>query len=397
MHLMEKFNSRSEILRMIRRYVAGTANKEEEKFLEAYYENFEGEEDIFQGMADLEKQNLEADLYRVLSAGPADEVSVKPLWFSLQSILSAAVIVIIFAAGLYFYSDRSENQQQIAISKPKPVINDVPPGGNIAVLTLADGTKINLDEAANGKIANQAGWNISKKEGSQLVYSLVASTDQPEDAKNLFNIVETPRGGEYQVILPDGTLVWLNAASSLRYPAVFTGHERRVELQGEAYFEVAHNEKMPFRVESNRQLVEVLGTHFNINGYADDRVVRTTLLEGSVKVSAGNHVSPRNLKPGQQAIVGQSGASISVRGVDAEESIAWKNGYFLFNNENIHSIMRKISRWYNVDVEYNGKTPSGGFGGNVSKSKNISEVLRILELTKAVHFKVQGRRVTVMP
>lgn len=394
---MEKFNSRSEILGMVRRYVAGMATHEEEKFLQAYYDRFEGEEDIFKDMSDLERQELETELHRVLSAVPAEGISARPIWLSLQRILAAAIIILVFAAGFYFYSDRPEKQEQRAIAKPKMIINDVPPGGNIAVLTLADGTKINLDKAKNGKIAHQGGWNISKREGSQIVYSLVNAAIQTANINNLFNLIETPRGGEYQVILPDGTRVWLNAASSLRYPAVFAGNERRVELRGEAYFEVVHNEKMPFRVESNMQEVEVLGTHFNINSYADDRVIRTTLLEGSVNVSAGNKLPSRILKPGQQAVVGQKGVSMRVRNVDVEESIAWKNGYFLFNNENIQSIMRKISRWYDVDVEYKGKIPAGGFGGNVSKTKNISEVLRILELTKAVHFKVQGRRVTVMP
>ncbi len=392
---MEKFNNRSEILGMIRRYVAGMASIEEEKFLQAYYDRFEDEEDIFKGMSDLERQNLEADLHRVLSVVPEEEVFVKPMWFSMQRILAAAIMVIIFAAGLYFYSDRPGKQQQNAIAKPKATVYDVLPGGSIAVLTLADGTKINLDKVKNGKIAHQAGWNVSKKEGSQLVYSLATTADQPADASKLFNLIETPRGGEYQVILPDGTRVWLNAASSLRYPAVFTGNERRVELKGEAYFEVAHNAKMPFRVESNRQLVEVLGTHFNISGYADDKVIKTTLLEGSVIVSVGNDISRQKLKPGQQAVVGQSGASIRVRSVDVEESIAWKKGYFLFNDESIESIMRKVARWYDVDVQYIGKIPAVGFNGTVLKSKNISGVLKILELTKAVHFKVKGRRVMV--
>ncbi len=263
------------------------------------------------------------------------------------------------------------------------------------MLTLADGTKINLDKAENGEIAHQAGWTISKKEGSQLVYSLVTPGEQPSRGNSLFNVIETPRGGEYQVILPDGTRVWLNAASSLRYPAVFAGSERRVELRGEAYFEVAHNSKMPFRIKSNHQLVEVLGTHFNISSYADDKIIKTTLLEGSVAVSVGNDIASQNLKPGQQAVVGHTGSSIRIKNVDVEESIAWKNGYFLFNDESIESIMRKVARWYDVDVEYTGKIPSVGFNGTVLKSKNISGVLKILELTKAVHFKVKGRRVMV--
>lgn len=393
---MAKFNSKSEILRMIRRYVAGSANSEEIKFLETYYERFDGEEDIFQDMSEQERERFEVELYRILVLEQMAEGSVKSIWFSLNRIMTAAaVLVVICAAGLYFYSGRPIKQQQQAIVKPTPVINDVAPGGNMATLTLADGTKINLDKAVNGKIADQAGLNITKQEG-RLVYSLESSEGYSSTTKNLFNVIETPRGGEYQVVLPDGTRVWLNAASTLRYPTVFTGTERRVELQGEAYFEVVSNKEMPFRVKSNLQLVEVIGTHFNINSYADESTVRTTLLEGSIKISIRNSKSSRTLKPGEQASVKSDISLIGVNNVNTEEFIAWKNGYFLFENENIESIMRKISRWYNVDIEYQGKTPEGKFGGAVSKSKNISEVLRILELTKAVHFKVQGRRVTVM-
>ncbi len=394
---MAKFNSRYEILKMISRYVAGSANQEEIKFLETYYEYFDHEDDVFQGMSQPEIRKFEEELYKVLSLKQDTEaaVFVRPLWFSVKRVMAAAAILIVCSVGFYLYRGHSLNQQSKFIVKPKPVTKDIAPGGNIAVLTLADGTRINLDQAGNGKIADQAGLDITKQ-GGQLVYSPRSSKADYSPNKNLFNVIETPRGGEYRIVLPDGTQVWLNAASTLRYPAMFTGNERMVELQGEAYFEVVSNKKMPFRVKSNLQVVEVLGTHFNINSYADEIIVRTTLLEGSIKILRENSKASQTLQPGEQASVNPDIPLVRVNSVNTEEFIAWKNGYFLFNNENIESIMRKISRWYNVDIEYKGEKPVGEFGGAVSKSKNISEVLRILQRTKAVNFKVQGRRVTVM-
>lgn len=382
---------------MIRRYVAGSATEEEIKFLETYYEYFGNEEDIFQSMSESEIQELETELYQILSFAQNNEITkfTRPIWPSLKQIVAAAVLVMVCSAGLYFYSGRSSNQQLRVIEKPKLAMNDVAPGGNMAILTLSNGTRINLDQAENGKIANEAGLVVTKNDG-QLIYSSGSSEVDTSFYKNLTNTVETPRGGEYRIVLPDGTLVWLNAASSLRFPAVFTGNERKVELQGEAYFEVVSNKSIPFRVKSNSQIVEVLGTHFNINSYTDENTIRTTLIEGSIKVFTENNKLSQTLEPGEQASVKTDISSIKINNVNTEEFIAWKNGYFLFNNENIESIMRKISRWYNVEIVYEGQIPEGEFGGAVSKSKNISEVLRILQRTKAVNFKVQGRRVTVM-
>lgn len=390
---MAKFNSRSEILRMIQKYVAGKANADEIKFLETYYEHFEKEHDILESMSAEEKQTFEAELHHLVQHPSTINTGKVAKLFTIQRIAAAAVLVIICATSLYFYTVKTEKPALKAVVQPKPAEDDIAPGRNTAILTLSDGTKVNLDSAGNGRIASQAGLNITKR-GSQLIYSSGKAGSSPDDM--VYNVIETPRGGEYMVMLPDGTKVWLNAASKLKYPAAFAGNERTVELQGEAYFEVASNKKMPFRVKTNLQSVEVLGTHFNINSYSDESSIRTTLLEGSVKVSLGNQRAARFLKAGEQSSVRSGVSSIGVTAVNVEEIVAWKNGYFLFNNEDIESVMRKISRWYNVDIDYKGKIPEGGFGGAVSKSKNISEVLRILELTKAVHFKVQGRRVTVM-
>lgn len=312
------------------------------------------------------------------------------LWYRLGI---AASIFIVLSVGLFYFLDKPDVQPLLTIDqtpKPAPVV----PGGNKAILTLSDGSKIILDHAKNGVLANQAGVSIQKTSDGELLYKFSNSGDsgkQPaEDV--IYNKIETPKGGKYQVNLPDGSIVWLNSASSLRFPALFSGNTREVELTGEAFFDVAKNKNKPFKVMTKDQIVEVLGTRFNINSYGDEETIKTTLIEGSVKIiykdkvvllSPGQQFQPNELRP-------------KVIEADTEEVIAWKNGYFLFKDESIHSIMRKLSRWYDVEVTYAGEIPELGFGGNISRSKDIAEVLDALQLTNAVHFKIEGRRITVM-
>lgn len=311
----------------------------------------------------------------------------KRFFYNLSA--AAAVLIVIISLGIKFYRDKN-SQKEVQLTNEK-LVNDVAPGGNKAFLTLANGTKLSLTDATDGELARQSGISIVKTEDGQLVYN-VSNTVREENGVPLFNTIETPRGGQYQINLPDGSRIWLNAASSLRYPVVFSASERKVELKGEAYFEIAENKESPFRVVSNNQIVEVLGTHFNINSYPEEGSVRTTLLEGSVKVRSGNNSAM--LKPGQQSQVGHS---IHITQADTYETIAWKNGKTQFSNADIKTIMRMLSRWYDVEVKYQGEMIETGFGGSVSRSKNISEILKLLELTGDVHFKIEGRRVTVMP
>jgi ferric-dicitrate binding protein FerR (iron transport regulator) len=342
-----------------------------------------------------------------------------------RGITAAAVIFIVLTCGIYFYLNKPINSQ-IAIQKSQPKKNDIAPGSNKAILTLADGSKISLSDVANGEIAKQAGISITKTSNGQLIYSIADS--QPVEGVSqleVYNTIETPKGGQYQINLPDGSKVWLNAASSLRFPTKFKGKERKVELSGEAYFEIAHitlisqesrtgakiesgAEGMPFKVISGNQIVEVLGTHFNINAYSDEPSIRTTLLEGSVRVSLNSPSGEgldknfsKLLMPGQQSKVNKM---IKVFNVDTQEAIAWKNGYFMFNNENIESVMRKVSRWYNVDIEYQGNISQKALWGSLSRFKNLSELTDMLELTGSVHFKIvpgdtseKERRIIVMP
>jgi len=241
-----------------------------------------------------------------------------------------------------------------------------------------------------GQLAVQGNMAISKANNGQIKYNAISG----ENNLILINTVTTQRKEQYHLTLADGTNVWLNAASSIKYPTAFTGNERRVEITGEAYFEVAHNKDKPFLVTTNGQTVEVLGTHFNINAYDDEIGVKTTLLEGSVKVNKNGKTAM--IKPGQQAIVLDNEQSIEIKEADTEQAIAWKNGFFDFKDANIQDIMRQLSRWYDVDVRYDGKIPTRDFSGEMERSLNASQVLKLLTYS-GIHFRIEGKTIIVTP
>lgn len=303
---------------------------------------------------------------------------------SVVYMAAAASLALIVGVGLYF------NQQQ-PLSKSiqsKAYTNDIPAGSNKAYLTLANGKKLVLTNSANGTLAEEAGIKITKTADGQLVYTIV---DQGKKRIAGYNRIETPRGGQYQLNLPDGTKIWLNSASSLKYPVSFAAlKERRVELSGEAYFEVAKDKIHPFIVKSGRQQVQVLGTHFDVNAYPDEQLIKTTLLEGSVKLN-----EQVVLKPGEQSSL--TGEKFSVKQVNVNDAIDWKNGEFVFTNESLTSILKKVSRWYDVEIKYV-HTPISvpTFTGSVSRSENISGVLKMLEETSNVRFSIEGRLINVI-
>jgi transmembrane sensor len=316
---------------------------------------------------------------------------------------AAAAVFVILGTGLYYLINTGASAVNATAHFAK---NDITPGGNKAFLTLSDGRRIALDDARNGKIAEQAGITISKTASGQLVYSVSDQSAQQASPMAGFNTIETPRGGQYQVNLPDGTKVWLNAGSSLRYPAQFAVSKREVELKGEAYFEVAkgmikgneRGKRLPFVVKTDAQEVEVLGTHFNINSYKEEGNTQTTLLEGSVAVHPlafnGTALPTKIIKPGEQSVL--NGASIQVATVDTEKALAWKEGFFMFEDEGLQSIMHQVARWYDVDVEFKDSSlKTKGFSGTVSRFTNVSQVLKKIELTGSVHFKIEGRRIVV--
>jgi ferric-dicitrate binding protein FerR (iron transport regulator) len=341
------------------------------------------QQNSFAGLTDAEQRQK---MYTNILKRTRKSNRVIPLW---TKIAAAAIIVVVFSI-VYFYSNHNP-QKQIAKTETQQqrFKNDVAPGGNKAVLTLANGSQIILDSAANGTLTQQGNTKIIKLDSGQLSYN----TSDVKSTEVLYNTISTPRGGQYQIVLSDGSKVWLNAASSLRFPAFFTGKERDVELTGEAYFEVTKNTAMPFTVTVNDLHVQVLGTHFNINAYNDETSVKTTLLKGSVRVA--DHESIVNLKPGQQAQL-KDNALMVINNVDIEKVISWKTGFFEFDNTDLATIMRQISRWYNVDVRYEGKQSGETFGGRISRELNLSNILSMLE-TNGVKFRLEGKKLIVQP
>ena len=305
---------------------------------------------------------------------------------------AAATIILIISTTTYYFLHKS-NETVFALKQtPIHQAKDIPPGTNNAVLTLGNGTTIMLDSAANGTLAQQGNTDVQKTNG-QIAYR---KTDMEMNTKPVYNTITTANGNQYQLILSDGSKVWLNAASSIRFPASFTGMERKVEITGEAYFEVAHNASKPFRVDFNDKAggkgeVEVLGTHFDVNTYDDESASKTTLLEGSVKIKTANQV--QMLKPGQQAAITSNTITLK-KDVDVSQVVAWKDGFFVFNNTDIQTMMRQVARWYDIDVIFEGKIPSDGFTGKISRNVPLSDFLKVLQLNN-VHVKTEGRRVTI--
>lgn len=327
--------------------------------------------------------NIEKELKNV---SPAIIVKRSFSWVKF----AAAAMFIITAGSVYFWLNNIKIspqtvQAKIISTKLTPVIAA---GTNKAVLTLADGSNIVLDSMGQGILAKQGNAKVIKLNTTTLAYNATDENNQ----EVLYNTLATPNGGKYQLILPDGSKVWLNAASSIHFPTIFTGKERRVTVTGEAYFEVAKNAAMPFKITVKDMEVEVLGTHFNVMAYDDENSMNTTLLEGSVKISKG--VIKKMLVPGQQSVINSTG-EINIVDADMEEVMAWKNGWFQFNAADIKTVMRQISRWYAVEVVYEGKIPDGHYSGAVSRDNDIFQVLKIMQ-SGGVRFKIEGRKVIVL-
>ncbi|HEX5554387.1 MAG TPA: FecR domain-containing protein [Chitinophagaceae bacterium] len=317
-----------------------------------------------------------------------------PLW---RSVAAALVIFILGGASAYVCFDHTPSPDDIAQSEA--VQNDIMPGGNKATLTLSNGAKVILDSMHKGKLVNYGKVNVIKTGSGMLAYrnqetprenSGHSASTAPEPPTVPYNTLTTPRGGQYRLTLSDGTNVWLNAASSIRYPITFTGKERKVAITGEAYFEVAHNERKPFKVQAGKVLIEDLGTHFNINAFSDEPDVKTTLLEGSVKVGGAL------LQPGEQAVSKKNGQLSVVKNADLEDVVSWKNGFFAFNNANLQTIMRKLSRWYNIEVVYKpGVNNEQRFSGRIDRSLTLTQVLNGLKQTRA-NFRIEANRKVVI-
>ncbi|SDE41814.1 FecR family protein [Mucilaginibacter pineti] len=376
---------RNQLKALIKKYQNSECTEEEKALLERWYLNWNEEDRT----ALSEEQLVKAQQRLWAGVAPKPKASIVKIW---ARYVAAAVIVIAVGIGMYNYVTKPSGKTHPSTTAQNIIV----PGRNKAYLVLADGKRISLTDQKNGAIATQAGVQVLKTADGQLSYVIA---DQGHSASLVYNTIETPKGGQYEVVLPDGSKVWLNAVSSLRFPSSFAGlAARKVELKGEAYFEVAKsthsNLPVPFQVSTNKQEIQVLGTHFNVNSYADEEQTKTTLLEGSVRVQSADKQFAEVLKPGEQSLL--SNNRLMVQRANIEEAVAWQNGNFSFYAEDISSIMRKLERWYNIEVDYKGQVTDERYYGSIARSKNITEVLKMLEKAQGVHFKIEGRRVTVM-
>ena len=401
--------SKLELYRLIDKYLAGNANEEEKDLLSRYYNSFQ--QDLQWDRTELgDASNMEAKIFARINdhlkadnrASMVDTVeleknspdnSVDSLRrnvgvFTFLRIAAAASVVLILSVAALLWFRSNHGTELVKNSFKKAYKNDIPPGRDKAILQLADGSTVVLDDLQNGALVQQGNTKVIKLNG-KINYNAAAGTREV-----LYNLLSTPRGGKFQIELPDGTQVWLNATSSLRFPVAFIEKNRRVEITGEAYFEVAKDKSKPFIVSVNGAEVQVVGTHFNVMAYKDEPVIKTTLLEGAIKFVKDS--TSTIVKPHQQVQALDNGDLKLVDGVNLEQVVAWKNGIFNFEGEDIGMVMRQLARWYDVDVDYTERVDDLFFA-KIPRSTNLSAVLALLEMTGEVHFKIDGRKITVKP
>lgn len=360
-------------------------NSEVEQIMANYYQN------SFTDAATIATQRGRDQLEQLLKKINADqEKQAAPVkHMNNKWWLAAASIIILLGVGSYFiFFNNAQPNNNMAKTLPAIPKDIEAPKQNRAVITLSNGQQVSIDSLTSGQLAMQGNMLITKNSNGEIIYS-----GTENNGAMAYNTLFNPRGSKVQTItLADGTQVWLNAESSLRYPVAFSGKDRKVEITGEAYFEVAHNAQMPFYVASNDVSVKVLGTHFNVNAYEDESLLKITLLEGLVNVSKGS--TALKLTPGQQAEIG---TSISLnKDCNTEEVMAWKNGFFAFRHSDLNVILKQLSRWYAIDVDYKGSGKKQEFSGKIDRNLGLSEVLKILERT-GVHFKIEGgKRLTIL-
>jgi hypothetical protein len=377
--------NQQEAKQLIDKYLKGTATPEERMLVERWYIKIAEEKTL---LPEDDFEHLSAQLWQnTLKAANlrAKQKNTFRLW---PAAAVAASISVFLLAGIHFFAVRKVKPANNIVARNQSTSKEILPGGNKAILILASGKQISLEDNEKGEIAKEHKTVIQKTAAGQVSYKASAS-----DNESTFNTLITPRGGQYSVVLSDGTKVTLNAASSLKYPTNFNGSYREVELTGEGYFEVAHNPQKPFRVKSNGQTIEVLGTHFDINCYSNEPFVKTTLLQGSVKVSSqqGNVL----LQPGEQSRLDVSGKNtLKVARVNTDEIIAWKDGLFRFKESSIKEVMRDAERWYNVDVSYAGNGPNIKITGSMSRNMNFSGFVKLLEF-EGVKFNIKDHNVVI--
>ncbi|MBO9566958.1 MAG: FecR domain-containing protein [Niastella sp.] len=339
------------------------------------------------GSAEALTEELYAD-FKERVAPPAKRKGVA-VWYKVAA--AAAVLIVLL---IVFYPKQHGGGELAHTDKNKQAtrpVHDIKPGSNKAVLKLADGSEIVLSDSGNAHIATQNNTEIQRLQSGGIGYQAVQ--DLTDDQPPVYNTLTTPRGGKFTLTLSDGTVVTLDAASSITYPVVFKGRERRVQINGQAYFDVVHNAAKPFHVEAKGQLIEDLGTAFNVNAYSDDPFIKVTLVEGLVDVS--NDMEKVSLVPGQQAMVKDGESKMRVKVVNVAETVAWKNGWFIFHQENLQNIMKQAGRWYDAEIVLDPAIMNKKLGGNISRYKDISELLENLKLTGGIDYKIEGQKVTL--
>jgi len=329
------------------------------------------------------------------AAGSQAKAQVVPLYKRPAFRIAAAAIILLSAASLWLIEGTHKTPQTPVAIAPA---QDLAPGTNKATLILGNGRQVILDSTGKGEISRQGGTAVTKTDEGQLAYTPEGASRKKGNAELVYNTLKTPRGGQYQLRLPDGTKVWLDAASSITFPTAFTGDRRRVSVTGEVYMEVAKDVERPFFVsvgDGAAMEIEVLGTSFNIDAYEDEPAIRTTLIDGTIatRTAGASHV----LRPGQQAILPAGERTVDVvSGIDPDEVLAWKNGIFRFDNADIRTVMRQLARWYDVDIKFEGEPAKERFQGKIPRDANASQVLKVLEKNN-VHFRIEGKTIIVLP
>jgi ferric-dicitrate binding protein FerR (iron transport regulator) len=394
---------------LLKRYSSGDCSDVEKQLVEAWYNELidTGELEWEEGEQESIQDAVESRLLHNMADDALPYAPVRRMHTAAKAWWVAAAMLVLLTGAAYYL--HTKQQAALLAKKTETLKNDVEPGSNKAVLTLSNGTTIVLDDASNGVVAEQGNAKVLKPEDGQLLYSKQGDS---ENGPLAYNTLATPRSGQYQLVLPDGSKVWLNSASSIHYPIAFTGNERRVQITGEAYFEVAKlqlssGKKMPFIVEKGNMQIEVLGTHFNVNAYSDEKAIKTTLLEGKVRVvkntGAGQQQSAV-LAPGEQAVLAdgpgkayRSGSDrIQVNKADVDNVVAWKNGLFHFENADLKTVMRQLARWYDVDVVYEGTTVKNDpLFIEISRNTRLSDVLKVLQESGSARFAIQDKKIIV--
>lgn len=379
--------SKEDIAALLERYEAGTCTPQEKALIEKWFAARQGASG-WQWENEEERLQVQQMMRSYITARIFPDKRKTGRVRLIKGLSVAAAVLLCCMAAAWLFRARHTSVQPGAY-----VQQAVKPGSHAALLTLANGAEIHLDDAKEGVLFDDNGIKVSKQANGQLRYDIAALPGgQAADAGGN-NTISIPRGGQYQLTLPDGTVVQLNSATSLTWPAAFNNRERIVYLSGEAYFDVTKNSSKPFKVMARGTEVLATGTQFNIAAYQDETLVLTTLVEGGVNVTAGNAMV--SLKPGQQAITANSGP-IQKKNVDTDLALAWTQGNFLFEDQDIRSIMRSVARWYNVEVNYEGIPDMRTFGGTYTRSKGLEELLQHLESLSNVRFRINKNKVTVM-